>query len=108
VKIGSDCLYIYLKVMPEISTDIIIHTHDVRLPFGMSQKTALERHVYWTEQYLLYAYMLDNPKIEILFGSWHAHKTMPETMKKLMAGKYAGGGGSIWYKLNGKSGVSGH
>ena len=34
VKIGSDCLYIYLKVMPEVSKDIVVHTHDVFLPFG--------------------------------------------------------------------------
>ena len=35
VKIGSDCLYLYLKIMPEIATDVVVHTHDVFLPFGM-------------------------------------------------------------------------
>ena len=103
VKIGSDCLYIYLKVMPEISKDIVVHTHDVFLPFGMPKKNALEKHIYWTEQYLLYAYMLDNPKIEVLFGSNYAHRVLPDLLSKLMANKYPGGGGSIWYKLNGQS-----
>ena len=103
VKIGSDCLYLYLKVMPEVSTDIIVHTHDVFLPFGMRKQDALDKQIYWTEQYLLYAYMLDNPKIEILFGSAYAQQMLPEAMEKLMANKYPGGGGSIWYALNGKS-----
>ena len=103
VKIGSDCLYIYLKVMPEISKNIIVHTHDVYLPFGMPKKKALDIHVYWTEQYLLYAYMLDNPKVEVLFGSAYAKQILPEAMIKLMSNKYPGGGGSIWYKLNGGS-----
>jgi hypothetical protein len=101
VKIGSDCLYIYLKVMPEIAKNIIVHTHDIYLPFAMPMHQALNKHMYWTEQYLLYAYMLDNPKIEVLFGSAHALRILPDAMIKLMLNKYPGGGGSIWYKLNG-------
>jgi len=104
VKIGSDCLYIYLKVMPEISKDIIVHTHDIYLPFGMPYKNALEKHMYWTEQYLLYAYMLDNPKIDVLFGSAYVKRVMPTAMDQLMLNQYPGGGGSIWYRLNGASG----
>jgi len=103
VKIGSDCLYIYLKIMPEIAKDIIVHTHDVMLPFGRPKAPALNHHVYWTEQYLLYAYMLDNPKIEVLFGSTYAKNILPDAMDKLMANKFPGGGGSIWYRLNGMS-----
>lgn len=101
VKIGSDCLYIYLKIMPAVATDLFVHTHDVYLPFGMPKQKALETHIYWTEQYLLYAYMLDNPKIEILFGSTYVERIIPDAMHRLMAGKYPGGGGSLWYKLNG-------
>jgi len=103
VKIGSDCLYIYLKVMPEITKDIMVHSHDVFLPFGMPMKRALDKHIYWTEQYLLYAYILDNPKVEVLFGSAYASRILPNTLNKLMLNKYPGGGGSIWYKLNGES-----
>jgi hypothetical protein len=103
VKIGSDCLYIYLKVMPEISKDIIVHTHDIFLPFAMPKRKALEENIFWTEQYLLYGYMLDNPKIEVLFGSAYASRILPEILEKFMSGKYAGGGGSIWYKLKGES-----
>ncbi|MEW6521153.1 MAG: class I SAM-dependent methyltransferase [Thermodesulfobacteriota bacterium] len=103
VKVGSDCLYIYLKIMPEISRDIIVHSHDVFLPYALPQKNVLEKHIYWTEQYLLYAYMLDNPKIEVLFGSAYAKGIMPDVLENFMAGKYSGGGGSIWYKLNGAS-----
>ena len=104
VKIGSDCLYIYLIVMPRIQKDMIIHSHDIHLPFGMPKKQALEKHIYWTEQYLLYAYLLDNPRAEILFSSAYSHKKLPEAAQELMAGKYQSGGGSIWYLL--KSQVS--
>ncbi len=103
VKVGSDCLYMYLKVMPEVSKDLIVHTHDVYLPFGFPKKRVLEQHLYWTEQYLLYAYMLDNPRIEVLFGSAHAHKILPQPLERLMGGKFPGGGGSLWYRLKPRS-----
>lgn len=99
VKIGSDCLYIYLQIMPKVSKELLVHSHDVFLPYAASKKNALEKHVYWTEQYLLYAYMLDNPKIEVLYGSMYGVRKMPELMEKFMAGQYLSGGGSIWYRL---------
>ena len=105
VKIGSDCLYIYLKIMPEISKDILVHSHDIFLPLGMNKNNALRRHIYWTEQYLLYAYLLDNPKTDVMFGSTYVLRFLPESMEKLMAGKWRGGGGSLWYRLNGSVSV---
>ena len=99
---GSDCLYIYLKVMPAVRSDVIVHTHDVNLPFGIPRQKALERHIYWTEQYLLYAYMLDNPRVEILFGSAYSEAYLNDALQKFMGGKAAPGGGSIWYRLRGR------
>ena len=103
VKVGSDCLYIYLKIMPEIAKNIVVHSHDIFLPFGTPKSSVLEKHIYWTEQYLLYAYMLDNPKVEVLFGSAYAHRLLPDLLRRFMGGKYPGGGGSLWFDLNGSS-----
>lgn len=100
VKIGSDCLYLYLMVMPEVSNPTIVHAHDIYLPFGMPSEKALISHVYWTEQYLLYAYMLDNPKTNVLFSSVYAHRNLPKALERLMLDKYPSGGGSIWFTLN--------
>ena len=100
VKTGSDCLYLYLKVMPEVRSEVVVHSHDIFLPFGMPRKWALARQIYWTEQYLLYAYMLENPKVEVLFGSKYVNEVLPDTMSLLMDGKWTGGGGSLWYRLN--------
>lgn len=101
VKIGSDCLYIYLCIMPEIKKDIIIHSHDIYLPSGFPKSFALNNHTYWTEQYLLYAYMLDNPKIEVLYGSVYSSKHLATDLDSFMRNKYPGGGASLWYKLSG-------
>jgi hypothetical protein len=100
VKSGSDCLYIYLKIMPKIRTSILCHTHDVYLPYALPSALARERHVYWTEQYLLLAYLLDNPKAEVLTGTRYLQSQLPDLSRSLMRGRYPEGGGSFWYRLN--------
>ena len=99
VKTGSDCLYIYLKIMPQVGSDVLCHSHDIYLPYAMPPQMALEKNIFWTEQYLLQAYLLDNPKAQVLFGSAYLHRAMPELSRAFMQGR-KGGGGSIWYRLN--------
>lgn len=98
VKTGSDCLYLYLKVMPQVRTEVVCHSHDIFLPYAMPAKWALEMNIFWTEQYLLQAYLLDNPKARVLFGSNYLARKAPQACVEFMQGK---GGASLWYHLNG-------
>ena len=100
VKVGSDCLYIYLKLLPIIRTNLVVHAHDIALPYAFAIKH-LDKHIYWTEQYLLYAYLLDNPKTAVLMGSLYTQQHLPELSKELMGGKFPDGGGSIWFEYRG-------
>lgn len=103
VKIGSDCLWIYLKVLPCVSTETVVHVHDVYLPFGFAKTHAMNLHIYWTEQYLLYAYMLDNPRVEVLYGNAFATRKLPGELAGLMGDKYpVGNGASLWFALKGR------
>ncbi|HIE88196.1 MAG TPA: class I SAM-dependent methyltransferase [Gammaproteobacteria bacterium] len=102
VKLGSDCLYIYLKLLPAISKKLIVHAHDIALPYAFGP-SKFDKHVYWTEQYLLYAYMLDNPKVKTLMGSLYAKKNLPVLSKLIMNDKYGDGGGSFWFELDGSA-----
>lgn len=100
VKTGSDCLYIYLKIMPQVRSEVMCQSHDIYLPYAPPQALALKHNVFWTEQYLLQAYLLDNPKARVVFGSNYALRQMPEASKRLMASRYEDGGASLWYWLN--------
>lgn len=100
VKVGSDCLYMYLKIMPKVRTAVICHTHDVYLPYALPSKWALQKHIYWTEQYLLLAYLLGNSKAEILTGSCFMQRQLRDQSLALMHGRSGDGGGSLWYRLN--------
>lgn len=101
VKAGSDCLHIYLRLLPKLRRRLYVHVHDIWLPFGVAKDRMLERQIHWTEQYLLLAFLLDNPKARILFGSaYHLWRNRPR-LKELMAGKAPAGGRSFWFEYRG-------
>jgi hypothetical protein len=104
VKIGSDCLYIYLVLLPSLTKPLIVHSHDIFLPFGMPLDWARDLQVYWTEQYLLYAFLLNNKRARVMFGSAHAYAFLREECERLMRGRYTAGGGSLWYEINRRTG----
>src|SRR5437764_2047735 len=69
VKHGSDCLHLYLGILPQLTYDLMIHAHDIYLPRTLPKHLMLDRQIYWTEQYLLYAYLLNNPRTKVVYGS---------------------------------------
>jgi Methyltransferase domain len=102
VKTGSDCLHIYLRLLPYINKKIYVHVHDIFLPFGMPKHWLLDSHIYWTEQYLLLAWMLDNPRVSVLFGSAYHEHFNRDLLDSFMRGRCLSGGGSFWLKYDGR------
>ena len=100
VKPGSDCLYLYLKVMPRVTRKVLAHSHDIHLPYPFPKSSFFRRRLSWTEQYLLYAFLLHNPRAQVVFGSRYLVNARRALLERLMAGKFAPGGGSLWYWLN--------
>ena len=103
VKTGSDCLHIYLRLLPRIKRKIFVHVHDVFLPFGMPKNWLLDNRYFWTEQYLLLAFLIDNPKARVIYGSNYNARWNPSLMTELMNQKYGYGGGSLWFRYDGSS-----
>lgn len=101
VKSGSDCMHLYLRVLPFIEKKIYIHVHDIFLPFGMPKSWALDNQIFWTEQHLLLALIAGRPNVGFIFGStYHEHFTRSK-LDSFMRGQAASGGGSFWLEWNG-------
>jgi hypothetical protein len=97
VKAGSDCLHLYLRVLPALRERVTVHVHDFNLPRGSPPEWIADR-LFWTEQYLVFAYLLHNSRTRVVFATvantiWH-----PELMLELMHGRARAGGGSLWFE----------
>ena len=105
VKHGSDCLHLYLSVLPRLSRSVFIHAHDIRLPATFPLNELRDKHVYWTEQYLLMAYLIDNSRTIVEYGSTYHFLRNRQQLNAFMHGRFPAGGGSLWFSQKGAAGV---
>lgn len=73
LKIGSDVKYEYLEILPRLNKGVIVHVHDIFLPAEYRKESILNNHIFWTEQYLLQAFLAFNDSFEILWAGSYMH-----------------------------------
>jgi hypothetical protein len=85
VRTGNDVLYLYLEVLPRLNPGVIVHIHDIFFPYDYPRRWVVENHTFWTEQYLLHAFLCCNNKFEVLFGNYFMKSKFPDKMNCLFA-----------------------
>lgn len=68
VSIGSDVVREYLQILPRLNPGVLVHVHDIFLPSDYPRESVLERMWFWSEQYLLQAFLAFNPEFEVLWA----------------------------------------
>ena len=70
VRTGSDVNFIILEVLPRLRPGVIIHFHDINLPYEYQKVyfTNPQFRMFWTEAYLLQAFLTFNRDFEILLA----------------------------------------
>ncbi len=82
VKLGSDVNHLIFNVLPLLKSGVYIHIHDIFLPYEYPKRWYDEISIFWNEQYLLLAYLLENPRIEILLPNYWLSLKHKESLKK--------------------------
>ncbi len=98
VKIGGDVNYLFLEVLPRLNKGVIVHIHDIFLPHEYRQDWVMDLHRFWTEQYLLQAFLILNNEFEVIFGNTYLANKYPAAMKKTFPNSPWWGGGSFWIR----------
>jgi predicted O-methyltransferase YrrM len=73
LKIASDVQYEYLDILPRLNKGVIVHFHDIFLPKEYPKEWVLQLRIFWTEQYLLQAFLAFNESFEILWAGSYMH-----------------------------------
>ena len=82
VKPGSDVNYLILEVLPRLKPGVIVHFHDIFLPFDY-QRDLLTNYFQRCETSLLRAYLIDNHKTKILFCLSGLHYDRKAALKEV-------------------------
>jgi methyltransferase family protein len=80
VKLGSDVNYIILDVLPTLASGVIVHFHDIFLPWEYPRQWFEEMQYYWAEQYLLQAFLAYNSEFEVLIPAAAIAQELPERL----------------------------
>lgn len=81
LKIGSDVQYEYLEILPRLNKGVIVHIHDIFLPAEYKKDWVLKDYRFWTEQYLLQAFLAFNDSFEILWAGSYMHIKHPDKLE---------------------------
>ena len=102
VKIGGDVNFLFLEVLPRLKPGVLVHFHDIFLPFDYRRDWVMDELRFWTEQYLLQAFLSFNSEFEVLMAnSYLAHRYM-EDFKAAFSNSPSWGGGSFWMRRKGR------
>jgi hypothetical protein len=69
VSTGSDVVREYLQILPRLKPGVLVHVHDIFLPSDYPRNAVLENLWFWSEQYLLQAFLSFNPEFEVLWSA---------------------------------------
>jgi len=68
VRIGGDVIHEVLEILPRLNPGVIIHFHDIFLPNHYPKEWVMRRHSFWTEQYLVQAFLAYNKSFQIIWA----------------------------------------
>ena len=83
VKTGGDVNRIVLDVLPLLAPGVVVHFHDVLLPWEL-HRSWLERGWFWFEQDLLQAFLSGNDGWEVLLAANALTRAEPDLVRGLV------------------------
>ena len=100
LKIGSDVQYEYLEILPRLNKGVIVHLHDIFLPEEYPKEWVLEKFIFWTEQYVLQAFLTFNDRFEVMWAGRYIHVKHPDKLEFSFRSYKQGEGspGSFWIR----------
>jgi hypothetical protein len=83
-KLNSDVNYIYLQVLPRLAKGVIVHIHDIYIPYEYPRVHFYGLHKYfWNEQYMLQAFLTNNNDFEIILPGYYVQTDMRDDFQRV-------------------------
>ena len=98
VKCGGDVNFLFFEVIPRLRPGVIVHIHDIFLPQEFPRSWMVDLHLFWTEQYLLQAFLAFNSEFEVLFANAFMGLKHQQLMQEAFPKSNWWGGASFWMR----------
>lgn len=81
VRIGGDVQYEFLEILPRVAKGVLVHVHDIFLPAEYLKEWVMRERHFYTEQYLLQAFLAFNKSFRVLWAASYMHLRHPEELE---------------------------
>lgn len=97
VHIGNDVNRLILEIMPNLQKGVVIHIHDIFLPFEYPREWMIDEFRRWNEQYLVQALLQDSDRFEVLWPGHFLQRTLPNFARHFSP-EILGRASSLWLR----------
>lgn len=84
VKTGSDVNLIVLDILPRVQPGVLIHFHDIFLPWEYPRQWIEEHWAHWSEQYLVQAFLAFNDSFRVLVSAHAVARAFPDRLARVI------------------------
>jgi hypothetical protein len=81
VKIDGDVNYLFLEILLRLKLGVIVRIHDIFLPFDYRRDWIMEQFRFWSEQFLLQAFLTFNSEFEVLMANSYLNHYHQDELK---------------------------
>ena len=86
VRPGGEVTRVVLELLPRLAAGVLIHFHDIFLPYPYPRILYDRYNVHWQEQYLLAAFLAFNPRFAVRLSNHALWRAWPEWAKATFRG----------------------
>ena len=98
VKTGGDVNYLFLEILPRLAPGTLVHVHDINFPFDYPRNWVIGDLRFWTEQYLLQAFLSCNSEFETLLCNSYLATYHQSHLREAFPTLEPFKGGSFWMR----------
>ena len=70
--------FLFLNVLPRLRRGVLVHIHDIFLPFEYPEEWLVTKRWEWNEQYLVQALLQDSDSFIVIWPGYYLQRTMKE------------------------------
>jgi hypothetical protein len=75
---GGDVAVLYLEALPALVPGVLVHIHDVFLPYEYPRAWVVDNGWRWNEQYLVQAMLMFGRHLEVIWAGHYLQRTRPD------------------------------
>ena len=101
VRYGSDVVYELATILPRLRPGVLVHFHDIFLPYDYPSDWLLEGRFFWNEQYMLSALLQDAPRYRIRYPLHQLYRQRRAETERLfpLLGQTGHRPGAYWIEI---------